>query len=162
MMKKHYYHIAKDKHAKDHVFKGCGKRPLQDRFPKVEEILERCRPKGKVDRGNCVYLRDNTDFSKAGVTYDKGYIHTVDPVGEAERRDLVWTGVLQKRYFEDERFRQDLRPGLTDDQVAGKWWAGEGSDTPNWEWVATEAAVLDVEVEPAIVRPDSPLLSIFE
>ena len=162
MRKKQYYRIAKDKHAKGHVFRGSGKRPLQDRFPNVEDILERRRPKSKDDRGNIVYLRMDKDFSKVGVIYGEGYIHTVDPVGEVERRDLVWPGILQKRYIEDKRFRENLRPDLTDDQVADKWWAGEGSETPSWEWVAPQAKVVDVEDEPTEVKPNSPLLNLFD
>ena len=161
MVKKQYYRIAKDRHSKGHVFSGSGLRPLQDRFPKVEDILERCRPKGKEDRGNSVYLKENKDFSKVGVTYGEGYIHTVDPVGEVERRDLVWTGILQKRYIKDERFQKDLRPDLTDDQVADKWWAGQASETPDWEWVASGATVVEVDDKPVTVKPDSPLLNIF-
>ena len=162
MPNKPYYHIAKDKHAKGHVFRGTGKRPLQDRFPQVEEILERRRPTGKDDRGNSVYLTEGKDFSKVGVTYGEGYVHTVDPSGEFERRDLVWPGILQKRYFEDTRFRKDLRPDLTDDQVADKWWAGEGSERPHWEWVTPRATVVGVEDNPILVKPSSPLLNIYD
>jgi hypothetical protein len=162
MPKKKYYRIAREKNPKGHVFRGSGKRPLQDRFPEVEDILERRRPKGKNDRGNSIYLKEDKDFSKVGATYGQGYVHTVDPIGDVEQRDLVWIGILQKRYFPDERFRKNLQPDLTDDQVADKWWAGEGRETPNWEWVAQEVTVLDVEDDPVIVKPDSPLLNIFD
>jgi hypothetical protein len=160
--KKQYYHIAKNKHTNGHVFKGSGKRPLQDRCPDVEDILERRRPKGKDGRGNSVYLREHKEFSKVGVTYGEGYIHTVDLSGDVERRDLVWTGILQTRYIKDKRFRNDLRQDLTDDQVADKWWAGDASETPDWEWVAREATVVDVEEHPTTVKPNSPLLNIFD
>jgi hypothetical protein len=159
--KTQYYRVAENRHAKGHVFKGSGKRPLQDRFPHVEEIFERRRPKDKDDRGHSVYLKDDKDFSKVGVTYDEGYLHTVDPVGEVEQRDLVWTGILQKRYIKDSRFQKNLRPDLSDDQVADKWWAGEGSETPNWEWVTKEAVVVEVEENPVTVKPNSPLLNVF-
>jgi hypothetical protein len=157
-----YYRIAKDKHPKGHVFRGGGERPLQDRFPDVEDILERRRPTDKDDRGKSVYLRGDRDFDRVGVTYGEGYIHAVDPVGDVERRDLVWTGILQRRYIQDERFRKKLRPHLTDDQIADKWWAGEGSETPDWEYVAPEATVVDVEDDPTKVKPNSPLLKIFD
>jgi hypothetical protein len=162
VQEKPFYRISNDKYPKGYVFRGSGKRPLQDRFPEVEDILEGRRPKDKDDRGNSVYLREDKDFSKVGVTYGEGYIHTVDPVGRVERRDLVWTGILQKRYIQDERFRKDLRPDLSDDQVADKWWAGEGSETPDWEWVAPQATVVDVEADPITVKPNSPLLNIFD
>ena len=162
MPKKQYYRIAKDKYSKGHVFRGSGTRPLQDRFPEVEDILERRRPNGKYDRGNSVYIKEDKDFSKVGVPYGKGYIHAVDPVGKVERRDLVWTGILQQRYFKDERFRKNPLPDLTDDQVADKWWAGEGSETPDWEWVAPEATVVDVDDDHVTVKPNSQLLNIFD
>ena len=161
MSKKQYYRIAEKKYPKDHVFKGSGKRPLQDRFPEVEDILERRRPKGKNGRGDSVYLKDSKDFSKVGVTYGEGYVHTVDAVGRVEQRDLGWTGVLQQRYFPDKRFRKNLLPHLTDDEVADKWWAGEASEKPEWEWVAEGATVVDVENDRVTVKPDSPLLNAF-
>ena len=66
MRKKQYYHIAENKHTNGHVFKGSGKRPLQDRWRDVEDIFERRRPKSKDDRGNSVYLREDKEFSKVG------------------------------------------------------------------------------------------------
>jgi hypothetical protein len=39
-------------------------------------------------------------------------------------------------------------------QVADKWWAGEGSEKPDWEWVAKEAAVVAVDENPATVKPN--------
>jgi hypothetical protein len=156
MGKKPYYRIAEDKYAKGHVFRGSGKRPLQDRFPDVEDILERRRTRGKDDGGNSVYLREDRDFDNVGVNYGEGYIHTV------ERRDLVWTGILQKRYIKDKRFRKNLRLDLTDDEIADKWWAGEGSETPDWEWVAPQATVVDVEDDPTKVKSNSQLLNIFD
>jgi hypothetical protein len=152
-----YYRIAERKYAKGHVCRGVGKSPLQDRFPAVEKILEARRPKDKCSRADSVYLNDNKDFSKVGVTYQQGYIHTVEPKGENDRRDMVWTGILQKRYIKDDRFRKDVRPDLTDDQVADKWWSGEGSETPEWEWVTKEATVVDVDDSPTPVRPRSSL-----
>lgn len=162
MRQKLYYRIAETKHAKNHVFSGCGNGPLQDTFPDVEHILEKHRPAGKDDRGNSVYLREDKDFSKTGVPYNEGYIHTVHPIGEPEQRDLVWTGILQLRYITDEHIRKDLRPDLTDDQIADKWWSGEGSETPHWEWVAKKAAVVDVEDCAVTVRLEGPLLGIFD
>ena len=74
----------------------------------------------------------------------------------------MWTGILQKRYIKDKRFRKDLRPDLTDDEVADKGWAGEGSEPRDWKWVPPEATVVDVEDDPATVKPNSPHLKIYD
>ncbi len=157
-----FYRIADTRFDRGYRFLGLGTRPLQDRFPDVEDILERCRPEHMHDRGDSVYLRSEKDFSRVGVTFSEGYIHTVDPEGGAERRDLVWTGVLQFRYYPDARCRKDLRPDLTDDEVAIRWWTGEATTSPNWEWIAKAAVVIEVDDQPVKVRPDSLFLNIFE
>lgn len=161
MAKTEFYRIAERKYAKGHVFRGIGKSPLQDRFPEVETILERRRPKCKCSRADSVYLKDDKDFGRVGVTFREGYIHTVEPNRVNDRRDLGWTGVLQKRYFPEPRFGKMLLPDLTDDQVADKWWAGEASNAPVWEWVTEEAIVVDVDDNPTFVRLESSLLDLL-
>jgi hypothetical protein len=54
-----------------------------------------------------------------------------------------------------------LLPDLTDDQVADKWWAGEASNAPVWEWVTEEAIVVDVDDNPTFVRLESSLLDLL-
>jgi len=158
----YFYRVARTRYEVGHVFKGSNKYPLQDRFPEVETILERNRPKGKANRAESIYLREDEDFSKAGLTYAKGFVHTVETKDNVERRDLVWTGILQKRYFQDERFRRDECPGLSDDEVAKKWWAGEASQSPDWEWITECATVVAVGDDPIELKPDSPLLNVFD
>ncbi len=107
-------------------------------------------------------MKADKAFGAAGLTYDEGYIHAVDPLGDMERRDLVWTGILQMRHFKDPRFRRDLRPDLSDEQIADNWWAGAASEKPDWEYVAREAVVLGVDENPTRVRPSQSLLSRFD
>ena len=97
-----------------------------------------------------------------GMTFSVGYIHTVNPEGEAAPRDLVWTGLLQLRYYPNTGIRRDLLTELNDDEIARKWWSGEASTSPNWEWIARAAIVIDVDDLPVKVRPDSPFLNLFD
>lgn len=157
-----YYRVAKDMHPLGHVFEGGGAAPLSERFSEVEEILERRRPQEKVHRGASVFFKADKDFEQVGLNYSEGYIHTVAPIDRPERRDLTWTGILQLRSFKDERFRKDLRPDLTDDEVADKWWAGEMSATPNWEWVAERVIVVSVDLKPIRLTQKGSLLGAFD
>jgi len=56
--------------------------------------------------------------------------------------------------------RKNQYPKLSDTQVADKYWRGEASDKPRWEWVAREAKVIEVDKDLSRVRPNSPLLDI--
>lgn len=157
-----YYHISPVQLLLGRVIVGTGKRPLEERHPIIEGILEERRPTHELDRGSPVYLRQHKDFSTVGVTYYKGYIHIVEPIGNIRRRDLVWTGILQERHARDMRFRRDRCPLLTDGEIADLWWAGEASDQPDWEFLAERASVIEAESSPVIVKPFSPLLNIFD
>jgi len=157
-----YYHISPVQLSIGQVIGGTGKRPLQERHPVIEGILEERRPTDELDRGSSVYLRQHRDFSTVGVTYYQGYIHTVEPIGSIRRRDLVWTGILQERHARDMRFRKDRYPLLTDAEIANLWWAGEASDQPDWEFLVEKASVIEVESTPVVVKPFSPLLNIFD
>lgn len=157
-----FYHISPIQLSIGQMIGGTGKRPLQERHPVTEDILGERRPTEEVDRGNSVYLRQNRDFSTVGVTYYQGYLHIVEPIGTIRRRDLVWTGILQERHARDMRFRKDRCPHLTDVEIADLWWAGEGSDQPDWEFLVEEASIMEVESTPVVVKPRSPLLNIFD
>jgi hypothetical protein len=125
--------------------KGSGSRPLEGKEPLVEEILEQQRPPDCPDRGDSVYMREEREFSTVGVPYDEGYVHTVVPIGRVDKRDLAWIGVIQLRQQRNEQLRKNLYPKLSNARVADKYWSGEASDKPLWEWVAKEAKVVDVE-----------------
>jgi hypothetical protein len=158
MNTKTYYRIAMKKCAPDDIMKGRGKRPLEDTEPLVEELLERHRRPSCPDRGDSVYMREEREFSTLGVTFNEGYVHTVEPIGKVDRRDLAWIGVIQCRYHRNERLRKELCPELSDAQVADKYWSGEASNKPSWEWVAKEVRVVDVDNNKSRVRPNSTFL----
>lgn len=160
MSTKTYYRIAEKKYAKDGITKGRGTRPLEDE-PLVEEILEKQRPADCPDRGDSVYMREEREFSTVGVPYDEGYVHTVEPIGKVDKRDLAWIGVIQRRHHRNERLLKEPCPELSDAQLADKYWSGEASNKPSWEWVAKEAKVVDVDSDLSHVRPNSTLLDIL-
>lgn len=140
---------------------GRGKRPLADTEPLIEDILAGRRPHHCADRGDSIYMREEREFSTVGVTFDNGYVHTVEPIGKVDKRDLAWIGVLQRRHHKNERVRKNVHPALSDDDVADRYWNGEASDRPLWEWVTEKATVIDVDDELSRVRPESPLLDAF-
>ena len=104
-------------------------------------------------------LLEECDFRTAGVPFDQGYVHTVEPLGKIDKRDLAWIGVIQRRYHKDSRLRKNQYSDLSDEQVADKYWSGEASDKPSWEWVTKEAKVIAVDNETSQVRPNSPFLN---
>jgi hypothetical protein len=158
MSSKTYYRIAKKKYAKNEIMRGRGRRPLGDKEPLVEQILARRRPADCPDRGDSVYMRVEREFSTVGVTYDEGYVHEVEPIGKVDKRDLAWIGAIQMRYHKNQRLRKNEYPELSDDEIADRYWSGEASDKPLWEWVAKKAKVINVDSDRSRVRPNSPLL----
>jgi hypothetical protein len=158
MSAKRYYRISEKKYAKGEIIQGRGKKPLADKEPLVEHILDNRRPADSPGRGDSVYMREEREFSSVGVTFDEGYIHEVEPIGKVEKRDLNWVGVLQRRHHKNERLRTDGFPLLSDSDIADKYWSGEASDNPSWEWVAKEAKVIDVDCALSRVRGETPHL----
>ena len=97
-----------------------------------------------------------------GVTFSEGYIHTVEPMGGLEKRDIRWIGVLQRRHHKRDILRKELCPDLGDDAVAERYWSGTASEDPVWEWVAEKVRVVEVESKVSPVRPGSSFLNIFD
>jgi hypothetical protein len=161
MTTKTYYRMAEKQYAKDDIMKGQGKRPLEDTEPLIEDILEDQRPADCPDRGDSIYMREERVFSTVGVPYDEGYVHEVAPIGKVHKRDLAWIGVLQLRHHRNDRLRRDQYPQLSDAHVGKKYWSGEASDKPSWEWVAKEAKVVEADNELTRVRPGSSLLHLL-
>ena len=151
--------IAREPFEVGDVINGSGTKPLQSRFPEIEEVLERNRPHSVPDRGNCVFMRDDADFSQTGVSFDKGYVHDVEPIGSVRKRDTYWIGVLQKRHFKDARFQKNIEPILSDDEVAQNYWGCKAGPNPIWEWVAESAKVISVAADPVLVRPNAIFLN---
>ena len=106
-------------------------------------------------------MREEREFSTVGVPYDESYVHKVEPIGKVYKRDLAWIGVIQRRHHRNERLRKNDYPKLSDAQVVDKYWSGEASEKPRWEWVAREAKVIDMDKDLSPVRPNSPLLDVM-
>lgn len=119
----------------------------------VEHILESVRPKTCLPREASVFVTLNEDACTNGVTYDEGYLHTVRPIGPVHRRDLKWLRQLQLRHYRDthdlgivDRAKVNVLLGkkytaLSHEEIARRYWAGEGSDNPDWEFVVASAEV---------------------
>jgi hypothetical protein len=161
MITKTYYRIAEKKNAIGDLMKGRGVRPLANTESQVEEILEARRPPDCPDRGDSIYMREEREFSTVGVTFDEGYVHKVEPLGKVDKRDLAWIGIIQRRHHKNDLLRKDVLVGLSDSDIADRYWRGEASSKPLWEWVAKEAKVIDVDDDLSRVRPKSPLLGLL-
>jgi hypothetical protein len=89
-----YYRMMKEKHAI-----GCKLQPSGPHIdPDVEAILAKHRKGDRIDRATAVYLAEKPEFSALGISYDVGFIHIVEPIGEIQRRDQAWLGELQWRH----------------------------------------------------------------
>ena len=134
------------------VIDGSGVSPLENTEPHIEKILEDQRPLNCLHRNDCVYMRQNRQFNKAGLTYDNGYIHTVSPCGNVEKRDMGWIGILQQRHHKNDDIRKNRCPNLSDSEIASNYWSGTQTDTPSWEWVTKSARVMKVDADCSPVR----------
>ncbi len=155
-MGKMYNRLAREVHPVGHIFTGNGKLPLA-RYAEVEDALARNRPVASPPRSDCVYMKEDLDFSSVGVDYEEGYVHKVEPKGDVERRDIYWVGVLVKRYAKSRMMRKEIEPHLSDDDVAQRYWGGTASPSPTWEFIAKEATVVGVNTTIVSVRPGGDL-----
>jgi hypothetical protein len=157
-----YYRMAQEKHDKGARFTGQNEYPLTSSgYEDVEKILEGRRPNNCFARSESVYMRDDRDFAKLGIPYEKGFIHEVDPLGKLEKRDLAWIGVLQGRYPKTKRYVADPCQEITDSEIADMYWSGKATENPVWEWIARDAVVVHVDELATNVRPPSPFLDVF-
>ena len=146
-----YYRMSREKVAIGTTLRGGGALHVGE---KIEDILARQCPDGCVPRSDCVFFSDTEDASKHGLTYDKGYLQYVEPIGNVEKRDSYWIGQLQMRHNAQLTSWQDLDiASLSDDELALKYWKGAPSKKPNWEFVASSATVTGyVNEEPVDIR----------
>lgn len=124
----------------------------------MESILARRKPDDAIDRTNAVYLSETNDPSLFGLTYDQGYIHTVAVKGKVQKRDTNLVGELQKRHHANPliaKLADQRLAALSDDEVADKYYAGEPSQQPTWEYLAEGGTVEEVADEPVKIRSKS-------
>jgi hypothetical protein len=78
-------------------------------------------------------------------------VHQVVPTGPVEQRDVTWIGYLQLLLNRNPRIRavseeqRMSRHGLTNDELAQRYWQGTSSSTPNLEHVTSQAEVVEVD-----------------
>ena len=132
MARKIFYHMSRTKLPINTPLKSRGSTHVD---PHVEKMLTARKPDPSIARSEGVYLGETEDASRHGLTYDYGYLHTVEPVGDLQRRDSNWVGQLQLRHHRNPKMvqMQDKRLiGISDEQIADRYWAGEASPNPNW------------------------------
>jgi hypothetical protein len=158
-MARKYNRIEKQQKPIGHIFGPTGVFPLGAETPEVEECLERNRPAHCLRRDNCVYMREDRDFSRMGLSYAEGYVHQINPIGPVEQRDVTWIGYLQLLLNRNPRIRavseeqRMARHGLTNDELAQRYWQGMVSSTPNLEQVTSQAEVVEVDSFLSSVKP---------
>ena len=140
----HAYHMSPALHPRGIILKGNGSPKVE---PKIEDALERFRPKACLSRLDSIYSRETPDFGMLGL--DSGYIYRVVIRVDCQRHDARWVGWLQQAYLKPKvakNYPLGARkwPDWTDDFVAAtsaKYWAGVASDEPLWELLSPEAEV---------------------
>ncbi|WP_047454636.1 hypothetical protein [Rhizobium rhizogenes] len=158
-MAKTYNRMAKQPEPKGFIFGATGVFPLKADSPEVEKCLERNRPTRCLRRDSCVYMREDRDFSRMGLSYSEGYVHQVEPTGPVEQRDVTWIGYLQlllncnatiQKVSEEQRMS---RHGFTNDELAQRYWEGAVSPEPNFEHVTSQAKVVEIDNFLSPVKP---------
>lgn len=154
MAAKTYNRIEGNKRTPGDIITRSGPPPLDKDYAGVEAILERRRPPECLSRSESVNMREDRDFSLMGIdTIEQGYVHQLEPLGPVEARDVEWIGALQRRYPKRTLNLKDKYPGVSDDELAERYWSGELSASPSIEFAAKEAIVVSVEDELSPVRP---------
>lgn len=154
MAAKTYNRIEENQRELGTIITRRGPPPLGKDYSTVEQILERRRPKRCLPRSQSVNMRDDRDFSMMGIdTFDRGYVHQLEPLSKVEERDVEWIGALQVRYSRSELKLTDKYKCITDDQLADRYWNGTLSESPSVEYATEEARVVSVEEDLSPVRP---------
>ena len=141
------YHMSKTIHPVGQILKGTG---LPKVPQEVEDALESHRPPDRLSRLHAVYTVNTPDFSQLGIL-NPGYIYLVE-IEDAnfQRHDANWVGLLQRAQkkleprYATNPYTAKHWPDWTDDFVSccsNKYWAGEASQTPRWEFLSRQAIV---------------------
>jgi hypothetical protein len=144
-----YYRMMKMRHPVGSKLEPKGGPHID---PEVEAILARYRRDGQIDRAHAIYFAETPEFSSLGISYDVGFIHIVEPVGETQRRDQSWLRELQLRHHKNPDFINRLSSavkagrkefdGMSDQVVCENYFTGVLSSKPVIEVVANEATVV--------------------
>jgi hypothetical protein len=154
MAVKTYNRIEKDKRPVGDIITRSGPPPLEQDYAVVEAILGSRRPAKCLSRSESVNMREDRDFRMMGIdTFNNGYVHRLEPLGPVEARDVEWIGALQARYPKSGLNLCDKYNGVSDDELADRYWRGELSGRPSVEHATKEAKVVSVEDQLSPVRP---------
>jgi hypothetical protein len=103
------------------------------------EVLERYRPANKLSHRDAVFMVGNEDdLDSAGGSTE--YVFTLKALGSVSKHDMNWSSRIASMVddgldYDDTRIKQ----------AAEKYWSGEPTDDPLWEYLTTKAEILAVE-----------------
>ena len=153
MAAKTYNRIEEARRPVGGIIERLGPPPLERDYPTVEYILESRRPVRCLPRSESVNMREDRDFSKMGIdAFRWGYVHQLEPISSVEGRDVEWIGALQVRHPKAGLKLPDKYDGISDDELADRYWCGTLSKNPSVEYVTKAAKVVSVEEHLSPVR----------
>lgn len=116
---------------------------------RIENELEKRRPRDALSRRDAVYCLESTDFTICGVV-SPGYIYRVAPNGEPQRRDFAWIGEMQKALIRI-KYPQSIvmkkYPEWNADLIekcCSGYWSGAGTQEPGWEFLTESFSIIEV------------------
>jgi hypothetical protein len=102
-------------------------------------VLERLRPAGcRAHRDSVFLCTDQQDLDNCGAMTE--HLFEVEPIGDVERHDLVWTTRIEIRLSSG---RSPEDPEIV--ALAASYWAGESTSDPVWEHLCGSAIILSSE-----------------
>jgi hypothetical protein len=141
-----YFHGSTRQYHSQQVVTGQRTPHLEAEERVVENILEQCRPQNCMPRERCVYMVGGDEPDPADAVERAGgfstYMYRVAPQGPVERNDVFWWGELCSWAYEymdgdKERAIAEMKP------IAEKYWAGEASHRPLWEYRSKSFVVIE-------------------
>jgi len=105
----------------------------------VGRILEDMRPPASLAHRDAVFMCDDPqECDNAGANCE--WLFEVVPTGKVQRHDMDWPTTIDSM-VSDGWPPDDARIV----ELARRYWSGEASDMPTWEYLARSAAVTSVE-----------------
>lgn len=135
-----YYHCSSTELPVGMVISGRGSDYERDwAHVPFYQALEQHRPSSKLAHSEAVFMvshEDDLDSAEG----DTLYVFTLRPLGSVERHDMNWTSRISSLI--DDGF--DYNSSEIKD-AATRYWAGEPSDDPRWEYLTLKAEIINVE-----------------
>lgn len=100
------------------------------------QVLERHRPSHMLAHHQSVFMCDNAqDVDNAGGATE--WLFTVQPLGIVEKHDMAWMSHINIALEENDEVKAR--------EYALNYWYGVESEEPVWEYLTTEALIMQVE-----------------